>query len=115
MRKLPRVRTTFLCLTSLTLLACSSSLDRRRVELLDRLEATLKLPSGAAPLNHYKRFYSDGPNGQILGEFIREGKENDKRQWVAHLPIIDDGGCGIVHVRFDPKSSRSEAWCNGVA
>ena len=57
----------------------------------------------------------------MLGLFVGQTLKRDvviERRWIKdydHFPLISDGGCGIVNVTFNLKSSKSETWCNGVA
>lgn len=47
-----------------------------------------------------------------------EGGVAGRRYWVADvkaLPGICDGGCSVVNVRWNRKSDRVEADCNGLA
>ena len=114
-----RMRTTLLVVT-IAALACCSAPEDRRAALMDRVEGSVKLPSGAGPLKNYTRFYTYGNDGEVLGRLIGGSRPADppQRQWVKNYnsyPFsITDGGCGIVNVRFDIKSSRLQTWCNGV-
>ena len=88
---------------------------------MEQVERVVKLPSGAGPLSHYKRFYAYGNDGDVLGLFLGGDFVSDsaaKRQWVEDyksFPLVSDGGCGVVNLRFNLKTSKSESWCNGVA
>jgi hypothetical protein len=47
-----------------------------------------------------------------------EGGVAGKRYWVASvgaLPIIFDGGCSVVNIRWNAGADEVEAWCNGNA
>jgi hypothetical protein len=110
----------FLLVTTLLLLTeCSSASEQREAKLMNEIETTIKLPAGAEPLREYSRYYAYGQKGEVLG--IYAGKyldRSDGREWVKdpkHLPMIMDGGCGVVNVRFDIRSKKIEAYCNGEA
>ena len=82
---------------------------------MDEVDQGVKLPAGSAPLSHYDRFYAYGVRGEILAEFVTG---TNKRKWVGDsksFPTIMDGGCGVITVRFQVQSRKTEAWCNGVA
>ena len=67
-------------------------------------ELTANLSSHEVPCEPFKPDWAM-PDGQ--------------RRWVpdqSHLPVIDDGGCGIVTVEFDrTRSTVTQAVCNGDA
>ena len=97
------------------LFGCSGAEQSKRLSLMDQIEGSVKLPFGARPLHEYQRFYSYGAGGTVLGQFMGGP---DERRWLKSykdFPSISDGGCGVVHVRFDVRSGQSESWCNGVA
>jgi hypothetical protein len=89
---------------------------------MDRVDSAVKLPSGAGQVSDYaRRFYTFGENGEVIGLFAGQmGKKphaTGERLWVKSykdFPLISDGGCGVVNVSFDLKSSKSQTWCNGV-
>ena len=88
---------------------------------MHQVDRAVRLHSGAGLLTSYKRFYTYGDNGDVLGMFVGRGFDRDaagERQWVENyksFPLISDGGCGVVNVRFNVKTLKSETWCNGVA
>jgi hypothetical protein len=104
-----------LSLAVLLLVGCSPPEQNKQSSIMDEVERDVKLPPGAAPLSQYKRYYAYDTNGNVLAEYVRG---SDQRDWVADhksFPVISDGGCGVVNVRHNLRSGRSEAWCNGVA
>jgi hypothetical protein len=86
--------------------------------IMDRIERDLRLPDGAGPLAGYSRYYAwqsreDGVR-KVLAIYVRE--PNPAQRWVAEtaLPLIMDGGCGIVSLSYDVAAQRVEhIECNG--
>jgi hypothetical protein len=94
------------------------------------LEASAIMPDGAAPLDSYARFYSVLPNS-IEGTFVHSdmlGHVLDRRVVQrrlapnvflvdpANLPIIMDGGCGVLTLQYDrQRRERVRPVCNGMA
>jgi hypothetical protein len=86
--------------------------------IMDRIEALVRLPEGARPLAAYGRYYAwqsrqDGVR-KVVAVYVSE--ENPRRHWVAEngLPLVMDGGCGIVNLSFDVAADRIEGvGCNG--
>lgn len=94
---------------------CPNAENEKHLSLMNHVEGSVKLPRGARPLNHYQRFYSYGAGGAVLAEFVGGP---DERRWVKSykdFPSINDGGCGVVNVRFSVRTGHSDVWCNGVA
>lgn len=89
---------------------------------MDMIERQVRMPKEALALTRYSRFYTAAKSGEVIGTYVATA-QNDlpvgQRRWVKdiyHLPAIDDGGCFIVKVIFDPKTNRvPQAFCNGVA
>lgn len=115
------MRVVSILIVALAFSSCARPEDRRRAALMQQVDRTVRLPSGSGILNSYKRYYTYGDNGDVLGMFVSRDFDRDaagERQWVENykrFPIISDGGCGVVNVRFNVKTSKSETWCNGVA
>lgn len=93
--------------------------------LLDKIEQQVTIPpyqSGdfTLALGEYDRYYAYDNWGNVLGIYIASGSETrpGSRKWVplAELPIILDGGCGIVNIEFDLLSQKVvSTYCNGLA
>jgi|SRR5581483_1245681 len=96
-------------------------------QAIDELESAVQLPawgpSRAHPVAEYARYYAGiVSNGRhlILAEFVGLGG-----MYVAgiHLvasrrdfPVIFDGGCAIINLRYDADAKRIEKLaCNGQA
>ena len=92
-----------------------------------RLEAFVKMPVGASPLASYARFYttanrdqfqqlSRGSNivwGIYLSAHWRDQKPGVHITEFHKMPIIADGGCGVINVYFDRRSRQViEIYCN---
>lgn len=122
-------------------LAASSPLLSRTPELsemtIDRFEAQLTMPSGARPLNAYRRVYAGPisradedlpftsiatpipgwPPGEVRsvgvgvffipGEFTTPDPTGRFIEPVSGMPSVFHGGCGVVNVVFDPASGRT--------
>jgi hypothetical protein len=92
--------------------------------IMDRIERDVRLPDGADPLAAYIRYYAwqRQPDGgrkvvAVYTAFAAERPERPGRHWVAEgaLPMVDDGGCGIVSLRYDVAAQRiEEIVCNAV-
>lgn len=106
----------------LLLAACGAAENPRQAATMDVIEQQVRLPKDALALDRYSRFYTAAKSGEVIGTYVA-GAHNDlpvgQRRWVKdiyHLPAIDDGGCFIVNVIFDPKTNKvTQAACNGVA
>ena len=92
--------------------------DRRTI--IDAIERRVVLPPGAQPLDRYARFYADGPGGEVTGVYVGLPPPEwppGTRRWVERLgdlPIIDDGGCSVIGLVFDPaKRTLRDVGCNG--
>jgi hypothetical protein len=91
-----------------------------QVAIMDRIERDLRMPGGAGPLAGYSRYYAwqsreDGVR-KVLAIYVQE--PNPARRWVAEtaLPLIMDGGCGIVSFSYDVAAQRIDnVACNGEA
>ena len=89
-------------------------------ETAARIEAEVVLPDGARPLDGYARYYYP-ELGKVIGYYIGAGDgpplDLDPGVFLTMPPIeIDDGGCGVVTVIFDPVADRVESVaCNGEA
>jgi len=116
----------FRILPALLLLGCTQaqpaapapSPEEEQARIMDRIEALVRLPEGARPLAEYGRHYAwqsrwDGAR-KVVAIYV-EG-ESPGRRWVAEnrLPLVMDGGCGIVNLSFDVATGRIEGVsCNG--
>lgn len=102
--------------------ACGAAENPRQAATMDMIERQVRMPKEALAFPRYSRFYTTASSGEVIGTYVASG-HNDlpvgQRRWVKdiyHLPAIDDGGCFIVNVVFDPKTKRvTQAFCNGVA
>ncbi|HEV7659718.1 MAG TPA: hypothetical protein VGO55_07720 [Allosphingosinicella sp.] len=96
--------------------------DAEQQAIMDRIERAVRLPEGANPLASYERSYAwqqseDGVR-KVIGVYLGAGGESRGRRWVAQnaLPMILDGGCGMITVEFDVATQRIEhVTCNGAA
>lgn len=110
------IKFTILLFISFILSACTDRDADPHDKLMNRIEEQLVLPHGAEPISKYDRFYTR--DGEIVVGTLVLGKSGTHR-WVksiAELPKVFDGGCGVINVRYSPKSDTVEnVYCNGVA
>jgi len=82
------------------------------------LEQEISMPAGARPLSSYNRYYSavlrDGRR-VIHGIYFGNGGKTTVAE-SGDLPVVMDGGCGVVNVIYDVESHKFiDVFCNGVA
>ena len=91
---------------ALPLLAACVHNSRTDEHLAKSIEATVTLPAGASTLTSYRRYYAwvDGKSDTVEAVYDRSGPPS--RLWLSHddLPIILDGGCGVIHFTYDLAS-----------
>ena len=90
--------------------------------IMDRIERDVRLPEGAGPLSGYTRYYAWQERGdgvrKVIGVYLGVGERQPGRHWVAEtsLPLIMDGGCGLVTLSYNVAEQRIEhISCNGEA
>ena len=90
--------------------------------LMDRIERTVQLPKGASDLATYSRNYAwHDEHGVRTVRAVYDrltGSRGAGRRWVAErdLPMVMDGGCGIVTLSYDLATQRITGMsCNGDA
>src|SRR3546814_10899191 len=86
----------------------------------------LQLPEAAASLDDYARYYANDGN-EIVAIYISHVDPTNpyydvprgQRRWLADhrdLPLINDGGCSVVSVRYNPVTRTMDTpLCNGEA
>lgn len=83
------------------------------------IESKVVMPAGAEPLDHYARYYATLGDGTVTATYLAlDKRDKPGRQWVTpeKLPLVFDGGCGVVRVSYDPKAQRvTRIRCNGIA
>ena len=103
------------------LAACGAAENQQQAATMDAIEQQVRMPKEALAFRRYSRFYTAAKSGEVIGTYVASA-HNDlpagQRRWVKdiyQLPAIDDGGCGIVNVTFDPKTKRvTQVFCNGL-
>jgi hypothetical protein len=86
-----------------------------------RIEGMIAMPDGAHPLSLYDRYYAKGEGkdtGFIVGIFRYNADQKGDVHIVKYssLPIVFDGGCNVVRIRYSVDNHRIEsAECNGEA
>lgn len=82
---------------------------------IERIERSLTLPRGAAPLIAYRRFYWLDDD-KIIGLFTRWGEPGVEVVTADRAPAVNDGGCDVVNVVYERSEGRVlEVSCNGEA
>jgi len=106
---------------AMLLSACGTVETRRQAATMDKIERQARMPKDALALTRYSRFYTAAKSGEVIGTYVASAYNDlpvGQRRWVKdinHLPAINDGGCSIVNVIFDPTTNRTQAFCNGEA
>jgi hypothetical protein len=83
------------------------------------LERTVHMPKGAQTLRAYARRYAlrqeDG-RSTLIGTYLLDAPDAPGL-YLRAAPIgVLDGGCSVVHVRFDLTTREIvDTFCNGVA
>jgi hypothetical protein len=85
---------------------------------ITKLEDTLRQQRGRGPeYAEYARHYAgvvEGDRRIIRGELVkRDETPGIYVESEAELPLISDGGCSVIHVRFEPLSNELEWRCEG--
>jgi hypothetical protein len=97
------------------LASCVSSEDKGRHDMMDAIEAGLRMPRRAASFDKYARYYARAPDGSIIGLITVplnagdpkawDNLEAGQRRWISDYLLIEavfDGGCAVMRVRYDP-------------
>lgn len=86
--------------------------------LVDKIEAGLETPRGH-PLQAYRRYYSgevSGGHHVVIAVFLKSNHPGVEVVPRDKLPRILDGGCSVMHLRYDVESQKVlMLMCNGVA
>lgn len=101
--------------------ACDAPEHSQNAATMDAIEQQVRMPHGALPLSRHSRFYTEF-NNEVVGTYVASAYDDlavGQRRWVKdiyHLPGVDDGGCFIVNIRFDPRARKvTQVFCNGIA
>ena len=99
-------------LLGLALTGCVSSSSER---IIDQIEQTVHMPSGAKELKMYRRYYYRD-NRAVVGTYVLSGKPGHEWRTKDKMIMVLDGGCAVVNVVFSIKDNRvTYTACNGVA
>jgi len=102
------------------LASCSTPNEREQDRLMAFIENRVELPKNASPLNAYARYYAKDGHGRIVGVYTNlPGLPKNEfydvqighRKWVDDyraLPMIFEGGCGVVSFKFNPQTQKFE-------
>jgi hypothetical protein len=120
------MRAVFATLIAALLVGCSEGADAPNNSTMDLIERQVQLPEGAASLDDYARYYAHDGNEIVAIYISRVDPTNPyydvprgQRRWLADhrdLPLINDGGCSVVSVRYNPVTRTMDIpLCNGEA
>jgi hypothetical protein len=88
-------------------------------KVIKEIEHSVSLPAEAKPIVQYSRYYAGAVRHGIrvvVGTWITGLDVSRIVPSEADLPVILDGGCGIVNIEYDVKRHRFvKVFCNGVA
>lgn len=118
------------------LASCSNSEERKHEALMNEIESSIRLPSGAGPLESYARYYSEY-RGEVVGAYTTEveaprpadygceelsadGKSKSvrcpapadvrpgQRRWVnfEDYPAVAGHKCTAIQLIFDPRTRK---------
>jgi hypothetical protein len=108
------------CLAAGVLLAGLAGCSSKEAELISQMEASLRLPNGAHALDSYVRYYAiegAGERREVRGVLVKRKNQTGVHLVKANaLPVLFDGGCGVVNVRYSPREKKFlQVACNGDA
>lgn len=85
----------------------------------DAIEARVSMPDGGQPLAAYARYYTYvtlGGHELIEAYFVAGFGGPPGRYLNKEGPLVDDGGCSIITLYYDPQSGHIAGLsCNGRA
>ena len=87
------------------------------IAIMDKIEATRRMPTGAAPVTGYFRQYAWADIQKTKVTAIYQRSNTPGRRWIDFddLPMIDDGGCAVVELVYDVKTGGlDEIYCHGM-
>lgn len=88
-------------------------------KIVAQLEDPIHLPKGASPLLSYTRYYAGTIiNGHrvVVGTYKHSGGGVVIEKSTHDLPIVFDGGCDNINIRYDVSKKRFiDVFCNDVA
>lgn len=103
-------------LGAILLAGCAHGVGGTKEQLMHTIEKSIALPEGAAPLLRYRRHYAwSSSDPQVVEAVYTLGGRPD-RLWLSSndLPIVLDGGCSVITLRFEVKKRTvSNLRCNG--
>jgi hypothetical protein len=105
-----------MALLMLLLSGCSSSDARQRDAVLDNLEASIRLPAGAKPLNSYVRYYAPAGKGQIAGILMLPGLDELPPGEVCEQLREDmtSEPCTFVWPKSTSVGAGNRVWLSGL-
>ncbi|RZZ88322.1 hypothetical protein [Pseudoxanthomonas winnipegensis] len=88
-------------------------------QLVKTLEQQVRLPKDASPLSDYTRYYTLTADGMLVGVYVKDFDGGDRQAHLVskrEMPLILDGGCSVINVRYDPDANKVlRVFCNGIA
>lgn len=107
------------CTTHQQIISFGATIERPSIEVVSALEMKIEMPVGAGLLTEYTRYYAfdEDQNAKIIiGLFSRSPTPKIRIVGYQAMPHITDGGCGIVHVRYDVAAQKIlSILCGGIA
>jgi hypothetical protein len=109
---------------SMLLISCNALTEddvaiARKIEM----QVTNRVPD--MDLKNQARFYAHSKAGRVFAIYIYGADAETAMvgipgtsSWVTeqNLPVVNDGGCSVVHIVFDTKKQKiEELYCNGEA
>jgi len=88
------------------------------VAIMDRIEASGRLPTGAAPVTGYFREYAWADIQKTKVTAVYRRSDTPGRRWIDFddLPMVMDDGCAVVELVYDVKRQAvDEIYCHAAA
>ena len=112
------MKATILLTLAISVAGCSSAERQREDALMNRIEASARLPTGALPLRAYARHYREFEDSTVgvLYEVPAHlpngdwslGVAPNERRWYGRdedVPMVLDGGCSVLTARYNPTDN----------
>ncbi|WJI15909.1 hypothetical protein MWN52_00930 [Pseudoxanthomonas winnipegensis] len=109
-------------LVAVLLMSACTGPGAKRLEgaqLVIALEQQVRLAKDASPLSDYTRYYTLTAEGMLVGIYVKDFDGGDRQAHLVskrEMPLILDGGCNVIHLRYDPGANKVlHVFCNGIA
>jgi hypothetical protein len=113
-------RAALLAALSLPMLSAGAVDGDARLDIILKIEATVRLPAAAGPVGTYDRTYQFPRIGRVHATYVLSRTPGSPHIHIrpanAVVATPEDGGCGVVQFDYDVTSQRfSDMACNGLA